>query len=98
MYLIGLGFSGKNLSSDRCIRPALMFYGENQSQDHCIRPALDSPVRTDPMLRSLYLAGLGVFRREPIKWLFKFLTSFRPALKFYLIILYLCFILQAVPA
>jgi hypothetical protein len=39
--------------------PALVFYGENQSQDCCIQPALDSPARTDPMLRSLYPTGLG---------------------------------------
>jgi hypothetical protein len=75
MYLTGLGFSGENRSSDRCTRPALVFYGENQSQDRCIRPVLDSPARTDPMLRLLYPTGFSVFRRELIKWLFKFSTG-----------------------
>ena len=87
MYSTSLGFSGENRLSDRCIQPALVFYDDNQSQDRCIQPTLDSLARTDPMLRSLYLISLGVFRWEPIKWLFKFSVSFWPGLKFYLIIL-----------
>jgi hypothetical protein len=71
----------------------LGFCGENRLSDRCIRLALDSPARTNPMLRLLHPIGFGVFRREQIKWLFKFSTSFRPALKFYLIILYLCCVL-----
>jgi hypothetical protein len=91
MYLIGLGFSSGNRSSDSCIQQALVFYGENQAQDRCIRPALDSPMRTDPMLRSLYPIGLSVFRREPIKWLFKFSTSFSTSVE--VLFNYLIFVL-----
>ena len=84
-----------------CRRPVLFIFGqflhfpaslrESRSSDRCIWPALDSPARTDQVI--VASECLGVFRREPIKWLFKFQTSFSTSVEVlfnYLVICLVC--------
>ena len=78
MYLISLGFSDENRSSDCSIRLTLMFYGENQSQDCCIRPTLDSLSIIDPMLRSLYPTDLSVFSTRTHQMVVQVFDEFSP--------------------